>query len=30
MANGYGEVPVKRAIVTDAAMLTVPLVAGQN
>ena len=29
-ANGYAEVPVRRAIVADAAFLTVPIVAGQN
>jgi len=30
MANGHGDVPVKRAIVADAAVLIVPIVAGQN
>ena len=29
-ANGYGEVPAERAIVAEAAFLTVPIVAGQN
>ena len=30
MANAYAEVPVRRAIVADAAFPTVPIVAGQN